>query len=104
MRVYRAEVVPCPGERSAVTSLPRGARLFDLILCGRCGRWLAVGRSPAECVALGVPVMRCGACRSWNDVGAAVQEPDAGAAPAGDALWHRYAAPSRPAVPTAPGE
>ncbi len=98
MRVYRGGVVQWNGERPAVTSLPRGPRPFDLILCGRCGRWLAIGWSPAECVAARVPVMRCGACRSWNDVGAAVQEPEAPAAAPGDAQWHRYAAPSRPAA------
>lgn len=83
-------------ERPAVTSLPRGARLFDLILCGGCGRWLAVGWSPSECVAAGVRVMRCGACRAWNDVGAAVEEPQA---PAADERWHRYAAPARSGAP-----
>lgn len=99
MRVYRGVVVRRGGGQPTVTSLPRGPRLFDLVLCGGCGRWLAVGWSPAECVAVGVPVMRCGACRSWNDVGAAVQESDAPVVPPGDALWHRYAAPPPSVVP-----
>jgi uncharacterized paraquat-inducible protein A len=64
-------VVPSAGDRQVVTSLARGRERGHQLRCGSCDTVVAVDRLPMTAPA---PVMRCGSCRSLNDL--TQQRPD----------------------------
>jgi len=62
---HRLVVVPSSGGRQVVTSLPRGRERGHQLRCGSCDGVVAADRAPMTAPA---PVMRCGSCRSLNDL------------------------------------
>lgn len=65
MEVFRAAVVPSPGDRAVRTSVPRGASAGRVVACGGCLAWLAIDHGPTD-FPPGV-VLRCSRCLAWND-------------------------------------
>ena len=62
---HRLVVVSSSGDRQVLTSLPRGRDHGHRLRCGTCDGVLAYDRAPMPVPA---PVMRCGSCRSLNDL------------------------------------